>query len=320
MTLPIRTALPAALLALALAAQPALAQTETDDGAEAAGGADAAAADGDAGGDADPLAGLSAETVIAEVGGRAITLGELIAVRRALPEQYQSLPGEVLLEGLTDQLVTQATLADRARASGLDERTDVRLTLRNLEMSALADAYMRAEINARVDDAAVEEAYRARYAEAEPEQEIRASHILVETEERAAELRTEIEEGAEFAALAREHGTDGTAEQGGDLGWFAEGDMVPEFSDAAFALEEEGAVSQPVESPFGWHLIKLTGRRDKPVPELAEVEQELRRSLVEEAQEAIVEEARGAVEAERLEGDIPPEAVFADELILPEGD
>jgi peptidyl-prolyl cis-trans isomerase C len=252
--------------------------------------------------------------VIATVGDYDLTLGELIAVRQALPQQYQSLPPEVLKEGLMEQLVNQTVLAVRAREEGLDEAPEVALALRNLENSTLADSFMRRRMQERVTAEAIEEAYEARYEGAEPEQEVKAAHILVETKEEAEALRAEIEEGAEFAALAREHGTDGTAQRGGDLGWFVQGDMVPEFADAAFALEP-GVVSEPVETPFGWHLILVEERRDRAAPPLEEVRQEIAQELAQQAQQEIIDEARGAVEITRPEREIPVEALMADELI-----
>jgi len=290
---------------------------ETDEAAEAAEDAPEGAEEADAAPPADPLEGIDADTVVAEIDGTHLTLGELIAVRRALPAQYQALPGEVLLEGLTDQLVNQSILAERARAAGLDERKDLELTMINLQNSTLADAFMRQELQARLTESAVREAYEAQYVEAEPDQEIRASHILVETEDAAAELKAELDAGADFAELAAEHGTDGTAQNGGDLGWFIQGDMVPEFSNAAFALEAVDDVSAPVESPFGWHLIKLTGKRDRPAPDYEDVRDQILSELTEQAQRAILEEARAAAEVTRRDGDLPPEAVFADDLILP---
>jgi len=254
------------------------------------------------------------DTVIATVDGKPLTLGELIAVRRALPAQYQELPGEVLIEGLTLQLVNQLVLAEKAREAGLDETDAIRIHMINVENSTLADAYLRAELEERVTVEAVE----AAYSEIEPETEIKASHILVDTEESAAAIRAEIDGGADFAELAKQHGTDGTAPNGGDLGWFVRTDMVPEFADAAFAIEEDGAVAGPIESPFGWHLIQLTGKRERAVPPLEQMREQILAELTEEAQTAILEEARADAEISQAEEGLDPQAIFADELLTPE--
>ena len=291
--------LTAAALGLLLLGPPALAQSSEEPAGE--GGAEAAD--------------YGLDTPLAEVDGTALTLGELISIRQQLPQQYQAVPDEVLMEGITQQMIDQFLLAEAAREAGLDERPDVAITLRNQERAVLSDAYLRAEIEQLDLEARVEELYQERYVAAEPEDEVHARHILVETEEKAEELKAELEAGADFAALAEEHGTDGTRTRGGDLGWFVRSDMVPEFADAAFAMEP-GTVSDPVQTDFGWHLIKVEDRRPRTPPELDEVRSELMQEAVRNAQVAVVEELRSEADVQKLEA-VPPEAIRADELLEP---
>jgi peptidyl-prolyl cis-trans isomerase C len=299
-------------LVLTLAAAPALAQDQESAAPEAEAAAEEAP-------EMMALEDLSADTVIATVGETEVTLGQLIVERQALPDQYQSLEPKVLTQGLLQQLVTKTVLAEQARREGLDERRDIRLQLEQQATEALAQAFLRTAIEARIDEEALRAAYDARYAEAEPVEQIRAAHILVETEEEAAEIKAALEEGGDFAALAAEHGTDGTAQKGGDLGWFEQGDMVPEFGDAAFALET-GEVSGPVKSPFGWHIIRLDERRQKPVPPFEEVQQQLVQELAQEAQAEVVETARAEAEVTMADKALPAEAILMDGLIRPDAD
>ena len=264
---------------------------------------------------ATPAADLSADTVVVTIDETPITLGEVIAVRQSLPEQYQELPDEVLMAALVQQLSDQQMLANAGHAAGLRNSVTVQLALRNQERAVMADAYMAQQLVSRVDDAAIQAAYDERFANAEPVQEVRAAHILVETQEQAAELKTQIEAGAEFATLAAEHGTDGTASRGGDLGWFSHEQMVPEFADAAFALDA-GTVSDPVQSPFGWHLIKLEEKRDQPVPSLELVRDELVAQLTENAQRSLIEELRGSSAVKPPAEPVPDAAVREDGLIV----
>ncbi|HUF55681.1 MAG TPA: peptidylprolyl isomerase [Thermohalobaculum sp.] len=283
------------------AAEGEAAETEPTEGEAAE------AAEGEAAESADP------DMVVATIGDIELTLGELIALRASLPAQYQALPDEVLVQGLTEQMVDQTLLAEAAREAGLAARRDVALQLRNQERAVLADAYLRTEMAKRVSADALRQAYEEQYVEAEPVEETRAAHILVESEEQAAELKGRLEAGDDFAELAEEYGTDGTAARGGDLGWFAQGDMVPSFGEAAFALEP-GETSGPVQSPFGWHLIRVDDRRTRPVPEFEEVQEALLEQVTAEAQAAIVEEARERAEVQ-LADPPPPGAIRNDDLI-----
>ncbi len=301
--------LTAAALGLILLGPPALAQTEQEASGEAT--KEAAAADEQTAAD------YSVGTPIAEVDGTALTLGELISIRQELPQQYQQMPDKVLFDGILEQMIDQFLLAEAAREKGLDESPAVEITLRNQERAILADAYLRQELAKRATEERLQELYEERYIAAEPEDEVKAAHILVETEEKAKKLKAELDAGADFAELAKEHGTDGTKSRGGDLGWFVKSDMVPAFAEVAFDMEP-GTISDPVQTDFGWHLIKVEDRRQRTPPELAEVRSELMQEVVRNAQVAIVEELRAETSVEKPEGPVPPEAIRADGLLEPE--
>ncbi|MFK7944540.1 MAG: peptidylprolyl isomerase [Paracoccaceae bacterium] len=302
--------LPAVFLALALAGPQAFAQstetTETPEDAAPAAEASTAAV---------PAPELKANTVVTTVDDTPITLGEIVAVRQTLPEQYQELPDEVLMAALVQQLADQQLLANAAHAAGLRDSITVQLALRNQERAVMADAFMAKELVTRVDEAAIQAAYEQRFANAEAVTEVNAAHILVESEELAKDLKAKMDAGADFAALAAEHGTDGTASRGGDLGWFTRDQMVPEFADPAFALEP-GTVSDPVQSPFGWHLIKLAEKRDQPVPPLEQVQAELIGELTEVAQRTLIEELRGKSTLTPPPVPVPDSAVRQDSIII----
>lgn len=261
-----------------------------------------------------PAPDVTATTVIATVDETPITLGEVIAVRQSLPEQYQGLPDEVLLEALIQQLADQQLLANAAEAEGLQNLDVIKMAIRNQRRAILADAYMTEALIARVNDSAVEAAYKAEFVDAEPVIEMRAAHILVEEEQTARDLKQQLDDGADFAALAADHGTDGTSTRGGDLGWFTREMMVPEFADAVVAMEA-GQIAGPVKTPFGWHVIKLDEVRNRPVPPLDEVRADIVGSLTEEMQGAIISEARDSGKIVRVADDLPPSAIRLDELL-----
>ena len=246
---------------------------------------------------AGPLAAQEADpdTVVATVNGEPITLGDIASVRADLPQQYQQLPDEALYEGIRQQLVDQKLMTQAAEAAGVADEAPVRRALQIQRQSLLSDFYMRLQMRERLTAERLAEEYQTRYAEAEPVQEIRARHILVDSEEAAQDIKDQIDDGADFADLAAEHGTDGTSEQGGDLGWFDRTVMVPDFAEAAFALEI-GEVSEPVKTDFGWHLIEVTDTREAPVPTLEQVRGELARELGQAIAEEVMSDLRDAAE------------------------
>ena len=250
------------------------------------------------------------ETVVATVNGEPITLGEIASLRADLPQQYDQLPDETLYQGIREQLVNQKLLTQAAEAAGLPAEPAVARALQVQRQSLLSDFYMRLQMQERLTPERLAEAYEARYGDAGPTREVKASHILVDSEEKARTLKDQLEEGAEFAALAAEHGTDGTSARGGDLGWFDRNVMVPQFADAAFAMEV-GDVSEPVQTQFGWHLIKVTDEREKPAPTLEEVREELASELGQAIAQEVVEGLREAAEIEVAE-DNPGVEAFRD--------
>lgn len=226
-----------------------------------------------------PAQAQDANTVVATVNGKDITIGHMILARTTLPEQYQQLPDDVLFEGILKQLVEQSLLAD-SFTGDLPKR--ISISLENEKRSLIAGERVEAVLTAALTDEAIQAAYDSKFADAEPTQEYNASHILVETEEEALALKSELDAGADFASAAKEKSTGPSGSNGGALGWFGKGAMVPSF-EAAVADLDVGAVSAPVKTQFGWHVIILNETRNASAPTLAEVRPELEDALRESA-------------------------------------
>ncbi len=250
-----------------------------------------------------------ASTVLATVNGTDITLGHLVALRARLPQQYQELPDDVLFGGMLDQIIQQQVLTDSSAPTPGDEigaSNEVRAYLAGKVIDRLA---------ARpVDDAAVQAFYDEQFGGFEGEVEYNASHILVETEEEAQAIKTEIEGGAEFDAVAQERSTGPSGPNGGQLGWFGAGMMVPEFEEAVAGMEA-GQVSDPVQTQFGWHVIKLNETRQKEAPALEEVRAEIETELRGVAVDAEVARLTEAAEIERVEIEIDPALIRNTDLL-----
>lgn len=218
---------------------------------------------------------MTVDTVVATVNGSEITLGHMLMIRATLPDQYQQLPNDVLWDGILEQLVQQEALSQLDTAK---ETARARLSLENERRALLAAEAISAEAENALTEEAVQAAYAAQYLNAEQDKEFNASHILVETEEEAAALVTELEGGADFATLAKDKSTGPSGPNGGELGWFGAGMMVAEFQTAVEGLEV-GAVSAPVQTQFGWHVIKLNDARTKEAPALEQVRAQIEEQI-----------------------------------------
>lgn len=233
-----------------------------------------------------PAMAQDADQVVATVNGTDITVGHMIVARATLPAQFQELPDEVLFNGILEQLIQQTLLA-QSFDGDLPKR--VQLSLENETRSLTAGEALEGLFATALTPAALQAAYEARFEGAEQAEEYNASHILVETEEAAVAIKAEIEGGAEFAAVAREKSTGPSGPNGGQLGWFGTGAMVPSFEAAVIALEV-GEISDPVQTQFGWHVIILNETRVQERPALEDIRAELEDELRTASLEARIED------------------------------
>lgn len=214
---------------------------------------------------------VSADTVVATVNGAEIKLGHMMLVRETLPQQYLSLGDDQLFQGILEQLIQQTLIAQQSATA---QSPRIRLGLENEERLLVAAQAIDAMSSELVTDEAIKAAYDAQFANVEMGFEYNASHILVETKEAAEKLVERANAGEDFAELAKEASTGPSGPNGGSLGWFGKGMMVPPFENAVVAMEA-GAISGPVQTDFGWHVIKLNETRPVSAPELDSVREEI---------------------------------------------
>ncbi|WP_231711165.1 peptidylprolyl isomerase [Xanthobacter dioxanivorans] len=243
-------------------------------------------------------AAAASDPVVATVNGTPIRASEVaIAVEdigAGLPPQLQGPQrDEYILSFLTDMTL----IAKAAEAQKLDQTPAFQQRLSYLRTKALMETMMNQEAKKAVTDEMKRKTYDEFVKSAPAEQEVHARHILVEDEAKAKEIAKKARAGEDFAKLAKENSKD-SAEDGGDLGYFTKEQMVPEFADAAFKLEK-GQVSDPVKSQFGWHVIKLEDKRQKPVPTYEQVQDQVEQYLVRKAQADMVTKLRADAKIEK---------------------
>ena len=218
----------------------------------------------------------------------------------------------MLFKGLLDQLVQQTALA---QSNSDDDNTLVKFALENQRRSLLAGSAIDAVMAKDIPEDDIQKIYDVDYAQAESGGEFNASHILVETEEAALALVTALQGGADFAELAKEKSTGPSGPDGGQLGWFGAGMMVPPFEQAVQGMQV-GAVSAPIETQFGWHVIKLNESRTMAAPALTEVRGEIEMQLRQQAAEAHIQALISNADVTRMaEGDINPALLLNQDLL-----
>lgn len=219
--------------------------------------------------------------VVATVDGQQITEADLSFISEDVSQQLQQMPPEQRRPFLVRMLIEGKLMAGAAKAEGMDQDPLFQQRLAYLEDQALRQAYLTDVFTSQVTPEAVQALYDEAIADFEPEDEVHARHILVETEEEARQIKGELDGGADFATLAEERSTDqGSAASGGDLGFFTRDRMVKPFADAAFALTEAGQVSEPVQSDFGWHIIKLEEKRPSSPPSMQQLAPQLQQQAM----------------------------------------
>ena len=234
---------------------------------------------------------ITADTVVATINGTDITIGHMIVLRDGLPEQYRQLPDDVLYDGILEQLVQQTLLSQNYQGSDYA----INLRTENEERRLRASQAIDVAISTSVSDEALSALYAERFADLDPDREFNASHILVDSLEEAEALVEQLGSGADFAELARENSTGPSGPNGGQLGWFGAGMMVKPFEEAVMAMEV-GTVSEPVQTQFGWHVIRLNETRLQDAPTLEDVRDQLIEELQQEAVAATLEQLENAAD------------------------
>lgn len=283
----------ASLLALSAAAPGAFAQDGSADAAE-----EAAAED----------------PVVAVVNGTELRRSDVVESARDLPQAYQDQLDQIF-PALVDWLIDQTLLLEEGRRRNLQDDAQVKEQVALYEERVVREAL----VDRHLADRMTEEAVRARYdrfvAEFQPETEIHARHILVESQAEAEAVIAELDAGGDFAAIAKEKSTDtGSGADGGDLGFFTPEQMVPEFSAAAVALEPGSYSKTPVQSRFGWHVIKVEEKRETAPPSFEEARLEIENRL---QQELVSEFVAGLRADATIEKPAEAEAVPADPAAPP---
>ncbi len=222
----------------------------------------------------------AADPVVATVDGHKIHLSELNVIYRNLPQRVQQVPFEQIYRPILEHAIGIRLMSIEGRKRQMQNQDDVKKRLAQLEDQLIYQAYAEKVINEKSTEARLKEAYEKFVKEHKGEEEVRASHILVKSEQEAKEVVARLEKGEDFAKLAKEKSTDPSkAQNSGDLGFFSREQMVKEFADTAFAMKPNEITKSPVKTQFGWHVIKVVEKRAKPAPTFDEVKDQIKQEI-----------------------------------------
>jgi peptidyl-prolyl cis-trans isomerase C len=221
------------------------------------------------------------DPVVAVVNGKTLKRSDVVASAQTLPPQYRNQIDQ-LFPQLVDRLIDITLMVDEGRRQKLQNEPEVKAIVARYEDEAIREVLVRRFLAGKLSDEALKKRYADEVTKVPPSEELRASHILVKTQDEAKAIIKQLQGGADFAKLAKEKSTDTSAGNGGDLGYFGNGDMVPEFYAAAVKLKKGEYTKDPVKTQYGWHVIELTDRRTKAVPKFEEVKDQVKDQVTQE--------------------------------------
>ncbi|HHZ08995.1 MAG TPA: peptidylprolyl isomerase [Rhizobiales bacterium] len=233
------------------------------------------------------------DKVVATINGSPVTEADVALAVSDLDEQFARLPEEQRRAAALSAIIEIRLMADEAIAKGIDKDAAFMRRMAFLQQRALHAAVIDNEIAGKITEEEVRARYDQQIAATPPTNEVKARHILVKTKEEAEAIIKRLDAGESFEEIAKEVSTDpGSGANGGDLGWFGPGQMVPEFEQAAFALEVGAHSKEPVQSQFGWHVIKVEDKRVQQPPAYEQVKEQFRSLVLREKYFAFVEALR----------------------------
>lgn len=248
----------------------------------------------------------AADPVVVKVDGKDFTYSQVMAEKDKLPKQAQSLPEETLFPVLQNQVVDLMLIEKAAASAGLENDPKVKEAIKKMTEQLIDQAYLAKQIEGVVTDAALKAKFDEIIKNFPKDKEVKVRHVLVKDEATAKAVIKALKSGSDFAKLAKEKSIDGTAKEGGDLGYVRKDEVVKEFSDVAFALEVGAYSETPVKTEFGWHVIKIEDKRDAKPPTFDEAKEELKALMAEEAILNLLKDLRSKAKVELFDKDGKP--------------
>lgn len=255
----------------------------------------------DEGNEAPPVVIKPGNPVVAKLGKDEVKRLEVFNFIQTLPDQTRQLPVEQLFPIALEQVINAKLISEKTQNVKLDKDPEVQKQLDIAKSNIVRNVYMQRQVEEKLTEERVRKAYEEYEANFPEIDEVKARHILVKEQKTAKEIIKKLNDGGDFAALAKEYSQDGTAENGGEIGYFAQADVVPEFAEAAFATEPGSYTQKPTQTDFGYHIIEVQEKRKRPPASFEDIkpfiEAQLRRQVLDE----IIQAWRSEKDIERFD-------------------
>lgn len=242
------------------------------------------------------------DPVVARVNNEPILRSDIARELQSMGARASELPPQMIYPQLLEKAIVTKLVASKGYAEKLQNDKEVKDRLKDAEAAIVADVYVRKAVQPKITEDKIKARYDELAAKFKPEDEVRARHILVKTEDEANDILKQLKDGADFAKLATEKSLDkGSAKQGGDLGYFTRAVMVKPFAEAAFAMKAGDLSDKPIKTDFGYHIIKLEDRRKSSPPPLAEVKDQIMNQVGQDMVEQLVKDLKAKAKIERFD-------------------
>lgn len=247
-----------------------------------------------------------ADSVVANVNGHKFTYSQVMEAKASLPKQYQSAPDDKIFPVLLNQAVDTYLIEKAATAAGLENKPEVQKAIEKAKEGIIAQAFLMEKVKDLITDASIQAKYDEVIKNFPKEKEVHLRHILVKDQTTAQSVIKALKNGTDFKKLAKDKSTDGTAKEGGDLGFFRKSELPKELSEEAFKLKAGTYSQEPIKTDFGWHVILVEQVRDAVPPKFEEIKNELKGLMTQEAVVSLVKELRKTAKIELFDKEGKP--------------
>jgi peptidyl-prolyl cis-trans isomerase C len=250
-----------------------------------------------------PGSAANADPVVGRVNGDVILRSEVMREVESMPPQFAQFPLETLWPSLLDRVIDRKLIAAAANKDGLQKDPEYQSRMKDLGDRVLEQMYLEKRMDKQITEAAMQKRYAETIAQVQPIARVHARHILVKTRDEAVDILRDLAKGGDFAAIAKQKSQDGSAQAGGDLGWLTKDQLVGPFGDAAFAMKKGETSKAPVQTQFGWHIIRIDDIQADYKPSYDEKREEIQEALMQEVETAERARLRSGIKVERMTPD-----------------